>query len=71
MKWILILQICSAIENSCAPQMQFPVPITSFYDCQAIAFDVGKDWITSMDKDLVNEKQITLKTYCIPTKPSI
>ena len=71
MKWILILQICSAIENSCAPQMQFPAPIDTFYDCQAIAFDVGKDWIEGMDKNLVNNKELIIKTTCTPMKPSI
>jgi len=71
MKWILILQICSIVERSCAPEMQFPAPITSFYDCQAIAFDAAKDWIEGMDKDLVNNKEIIIRTTCSPMKPSI
>jgi hypothetical protein len=71
MKWVLIIQICSFIEGSCAPEMQFPAPITSFYDCQAIAFDVAKDWIEGMDKNLVNDKELIIKTTCASMKPSI
>jgi len=69
MKWILIVQICSLIDGTCGNNMQFPYPITSFYDCQRIAYDKGQDWLSKMNKETVNENLLAYKAECILANP--
>jgi len=63
------MQICSISDGVCGKTMQFPAPIESFYDCQRIAYDLGQDWLSKMDKDTVNEHRLAYKVECILPKP--
>jgi hypothetical protein len=69
MGWILLIQICSIVDNYCGETMQFPKPIKTFYDCQRIAYDLGQDWLGKMDKDTVNKHRLAYKVECILPKP--
>lgn len=69
MNWVLLIQICSVVDNYCGETMQFPKPIKTFYDCQRIAYDLGKDWLDKMNKDTVNKHRLAYKVECILPKP--
>ena len=69
MGWILLIQICSIADKLCGQPMQFPQPIKTFYDCQRIAYDLGQEWLSKMDKDTVNEHRLAYKVECVLPKP--
>ena len=69
MYWILLIQICSIADALCGQPMQFPQPIKTFYDCQRIAYDLGQEWLSKMDKDTVNEHRLAYKVECVLTEP--
>lgn len=69
MGWVLLIKICSLVEGVCGETLQFPAPIKSFYDCQRIAYDLGQDWLSKMDKEEVNENQLAYKIQCILPEP--
>ena len=69
MKWVLLIQICSLIDGTCGQNMQYPYPITSFYDCQRIAYDKANGWLDNMKKETVNENLLAYKAECILANP--
>jgi hypothetical protein len=69
MKWVLLIQICSLIDGTCGQNMQYPYPITSFYDCQRIAYDKANEWLDKMEKETVNENLLAYKAECVLLEP--
>ena len=64
MKFILILQICSALGGSCLPPISDPEIYSSWLKCGRAGFEQGLNVINSLEPGDIEESRIYIKFTC-------
>ena len=68
MKFILILQMCYAIQNTCIPPMEITTIYPSHKECALAGYKQAGFIIQEMDFKLVNDNKILIKFWCLEKK---
>lgn len=64
-KYILFLQLCSAVDNVCFEEIKFPKEFTSHYECGLNGYKSSISIFEGINKDTVNSKKLFVTFYCI------
>jgi len=65
MKFLLTIQICSALMQQCTPPIEMGI-YNSHYDCATAGFIKGISSIRELGEDYVNEKRMLMNFSCKP-----
>ena len=65
MKFLLTIQICSALMQQCTPPIEMGI-YNSHYDCATAGFIKGISTIRELGEDYVNEKRMLMNFSCKP-----
>ena len=65
MKFVLIIQICSALTNTCQEAYKPTVQFGTFYDCGISGYSIASSTIKKMDRELVEKDKIYVRFGCI------
>jgi len=63
MKFLLTIQICSAIMQQCTPPLEMGL-YNSHYDCATAGFIRGMGTIRELGEEYVNEKHMLVNFSC-------
>ena len=66
MKFILVIQICSAIISSCGQPMSSPPQFNSFKECGIFGYELSAEYLKKMDSEKINSELIYTKFWCKP-----
>jgi len=66
MKYILTIYVCSFLEFTCSPGVQYPVVFDNWHKCVIKAFDESKDLIITVPQDVVENNRLATKYTCEP-----
>ena len=65
MKFLLTIQICSAILQQCTPPLDVGM-YKSHYDCATAGFIKGMGVLRELGEEYVNEKNMLMNFSCTP-----
>ena len=64
MKFLLILHVCSLLNQAC-PGSMYPREIyDSHYDCAIAGYEEAQKALLTMPKDAVNQQKLAIKFEC-------
>ena len=64
MKFILILHVCSLLNQAC-PGSMYPREIyPSHYDCAIAGYTQARELFEKLPKDVVNQQKLAIKFEC-------
>jgi len=64
MKFILILHLCSLLNQTC-PGAMYPREVyPSHFDCAVAGYTQAKELIEKMPKNVVNQQKLAIKFEC-------
>lgn len=64
MKFILILTLCSSINNSCMPPVSIDELYQSHYDCAYDGYKVSGETLVTFGQDKVNQERFYISFVC-------
>ena len=65
MKFLLTIQICSAIMGQCTQPVEMGT-YNSHYDCATAGFIKGMTALRELGEEYVNEKRMLMNFSCLP-----
>ena len=68
MKFILILQMCYAVQSTCIPPMEITTIYPSHKECALAGYKQSGSLIQEIDSKLVNDNKILIKFWCLEKK---
>jgi len=69
-KFILILQICSALSDPCLPPNSDPEIYNSWLECGKVGFNQGLNVMNSLESNDIEENRIYIKFTCLEVESS-
>ncbi len=67
MKFLLVMQICSAISLQCMPDVVVG-SYKSHYECATVGYINAMSSIQKMGPDMINKDRIIIRFSCNPTE---
>ena len=67
MKFLLVMQICSAINLQCLPDVVIG-GYDSHYDCAPVGYLNAMSSLQKMGPDMINKDRIIIRFSCNPTE---
>ena len=64
MKFVLILTLCSSINNFCMQPVSIEQLYQSHYDCAYDGYKISGETLISLGKQRVNEEKFYIKFLC-------
>ena len=64
MKFILIITLCSFLENQCLPPIQIKAEYSSWKKCTIAALEISKKIIIAQDDTFVNDNKVATQFTC-------
>lgn len=68
MKFVLVLQICSAVLNTCNEPQKTSASFYDYKTCGVGGYSISKSYMEEMDQDRVNAEEIYIRFGCIKEK---
>ena len=68
MKFILVISLCSFINNKCLPPAQVKGEYNSWKECTLAALEISKKLIIAQEDTFVNDNKVATKFMCEETK---
>ena len=65
MKFIIIMQICSALLGTCQEAYKPAIQFGTFYDCGISGYSIAGSAIKKIDRELVEKDKIYVRFGCI------
>tara|TARA_R100000742_G_C4163712_1_gene4404 strand:+ start:190 stop:414 length:225 start_codon:yes stop_codon:yes gene_type:complete len=65
MKFILIMQLCSALSNTCEEPYRPAIEFGNFYNCGIGGYSIAMSTIKKMNVDKVNKNKLYVRFGCI------
>jgi hypothetical protein len=65
-KFILVLKVCYAVAQFCAPPFQYSETFDSFRDCAITGYKHAYEMIQVFPAEEVEKTQTIIKFYCYP-----
>ncbi len=70
MKFILILNICSAVYSNCLPPITDNFVFNSWQECANAGYLRAIEETNKMDSNVVNINQVVINFKCLPVEES-
>ena len=64
MKFVLMLSVCSFITGECKDPITYNQTFDTWKQCAIVALDASIQYLELMDKDTVNELQLSTQYSC-------
>ena len=64
MKFILVITLCSFIENQCLPPAQIKAEYSSWKECTIAALEISKQIIILQEDNFVNDNKVATQFTC-------
>ena len=64
MKFVLTLYVCSFLDFTCSPPVEYPKTFDNWHDCVIMALDESKQLIEAVPQDVVNKNRLATKYTC-------
>jgi len=64
-KFILIMQLCSIISNTCQEPYRPAIQFGTFYDCGISGYSIASSKIKEMDRELVEKDKLYIRFGCV------
>ena len=68
MKFVLIMQLCSALSGTCQEAYKPAIQFGTFYDCGISGYSIASSTIKKMDRELVEKDKLYVRFGCIERK---
>ena len=68
MKFILVISLCSFVNNQCLPPAEVKDEYDSWKDCAIAALEIAKEIIKAQENNLVNDNKLATKFMCNESK---
>ena len=65
MKFVLIMQLCSALTSTCQEVYKPGIQFGTFYDCGISGYSIAGSTIKKMDRELVEKDKLYVRFGCI------
>ena len=65
MKYILIMQLCSALTSTCQEAYKPSIQFGTFYDCGISGYSIAGSTIKKMDKELIEKNKLYVRFGCM------
>ena len=65
MKFVIIMQICSALTSTCQEVYKPSIQFGTFYDCGISGYSIAGSTIKKMDRELVEKDKLYVRFGCI------
>jgi len=65
MKFVLIIQLCSALSGTCEKPYSPAIIFDTFYNCGIGGYSIAGSKIKEMKQELVNKNKLYVKFGCI------
>ena len=63
-KFILLISLCSFINNKCLPPIEVKVEYNSWKECTTAALEISKKLIISQEDTFINNNKVATKFMC-------
>ena len=63
-KFILLISLCSFINNQCLPPIEVKVEYNSWKECTTAALEISKQLIISQEDSFINNNKVATKFMC-------
>ena len=64
MKFILVITLCSFIENQCLPPIQIKAEYSSWKECTLAALEISKEILIAQEDTFVNDNKVATQFTC-------
>ena len=64
MKFILVISLCSFINNQCLPPAQIQGDYNSWKECTLAALEISKQLVIAQEDTFVNDNKVATKFMC-------
>ena len=64
MKFVLMLSVCSFVTGECKDPIIYDQTFDTWKDCAIVALDTSIQYLELMNKDIVNELQLSTQYIC-------
>jgi len=64
MKFILMLSVCSFVTQECKDPVKYQETFDTWKECAIVALDTSIQYLELMNKDTVNELQLSTQYTC-------
>jgi hypothetical protein len=64
MKFILVISLCSFINNQCLPPIEVKVEYNSWKECTTAALEISKKLIIAQEDTFINNNKVATKFMC-------
>ena len=64
MKFVLMLSVCSFVTGECKDPVTYGQTFDTWKQCAIVALDTSIQYLELMDKDTVNELQLSTQYTC-------
>jgi len=68
MKFILMLSVCSFVTGECKDPITYSQTFDTWKECAIVALDTSIQYLELMNKDTVNELQLSTQYTCTQDK---
>jgi len=65
MKFILTLYVCSFLDFTCSPPVEYPETFDNWHNCVITALDESKQLVEAVPQDVVNKGRLATKYTCL------
>jgi hypothetical protein len=63
-KFILLISLCSFINNQCLPPIEVKVEYNSWKECTTAALEISKQLIIAQEDTFINNNKVATKFMC-------
>ena len=64
MKFILVIFLCSFVDNQCLPPVEIKPPYNSWKECTIAAYELSRELILAQEEKFVNKNKLSTKFTC-------
>tara|TARA_R110000787_G_C13155856_1_gene419073 strand:- start:171 stop:383 length:213 start_codon:yes stop_codon:yes gene_type:complete len=63
-KFVLVISLCSFINNQCFPPVEVKQPYNSWKECVVSALEISKKIIIAQEDTFINDNKVATKFMC-------
>ena len=64
MKFILTIYVCSFLDFTCAPPVEYPKKFNNWYECMLKAHEESVNLLIELPQDVVEKNRLATKYTC-------
>jgi len=64
MKFILVISVCSFLQNECKDPIEFNLRFNTWKECALAALDTSEKYLNTMDEKTINKYRLATKFSC-------